>query len=117
MNKKLLKQLVIESYTKEELDFTKVNAIADLLKRKDLKLYIRALRNQEKKKTVDVITPGELNRDEKKMVENTFKNKKINYIIDSSLIVGLKIIENDKVFDLNLGNTLYSLKEHIEQST
>ncbi|MDE2590552.1 MAG: hypothetical protein KGL95_12915, partial [Patescibacteria group bacterium] len=58
MTKKQIKTLVVESYTRDQLDENKVNRIAKVLSRKDLKTYIRGLKLEEKKRVVTVALPS-----------------------------------------------------------
>lgn len=115
MTKKQIKQLALQSYSKNELDQQKVFRIAKLLKRKDLREYIRTLKNLEREKTVTVVLP-EIKVDKKdldKQFRTAFPNKKIKYELDPSLLVGVRIIDNDLVYDLNLRDTLKQLSSYI----
>ena len=114
MNRQTLKQLVIESYTNGELDATKVNKIADLLSKKELLLYIRALKNWERQHEVilEVSTEEGLDVSE---IQDAFPGKKIVIEADPSLLLGMRITDNDDVYELSLKNSLDKITEHIEE--
>lgn len=106
MRKKIIKQIALKSYYGEELDEKTVDSIADRLNRHDLKLYIKELKNYEKKKNVYVSLPYPPSNKEKETVHLLFPKKKISYIIDPSLVVGVKITNNDLVTEMSLKHTL-----------
>ena len=110
MNKKKIKELVLASY---KIDEEKIKKIAPLLNRSDLKKYIGGLKTMESKKNVIVTTP--FTNVKQEMLENLFPNKRIVYKKDPSLIVGLKIQDDDIVYDFNLKNTLNNLISYIKQ--
>lgn len=104
MNKIRLKSLVKESYKDSVLDPTIVYAIADSLKRSELKEYIDKLKDYENRKNVIVTTPFDISNSE--IFEELFPNKKIVFKKDTYLILGLKIVDYDNVYEFNLKNTL-----------
>lgn len=106
MRKKIIKELALKSYNDIDLDEGIVDSIADRLSRHDLKLYIKELKNYEKKKNVYISLPYPPNKDEKDKVQILFPKKKISYIIDPSLVIGLKITNNDLITEMNLKHTL-----------
>lgn len=114
MNKKILKTIVAKSYKNDILDSNKVYAIADSLSRYELKQYIRSLKNYENKKNVIVTTSFSI--DNHKVFEKLFLNKKIVYKVDPFLILGIKILNNDNVYEFNLKNTLDHIVSHITKS-
>lgn len=116
MTKKQLDNLVLQSYTKDSLDAKKVSAIAGLLTRFQLKQYLRELKNYEKQKTVNVIVSYLPTNTQQKTISHLFPGKRIKYEIDKNLLVGIKIINNDEVFDLNLKDTLDNLLSFVSSS-
>lgn len=109
MNKKTLKKLITISITKNSLDPKKVEKIANVLSQKELKEYVRAIRDWEQRKKVVIISPKALTRDVINKFKKMFVDKKVINNIDPSLVVGLKIINNDLVYDLSFKNTLKNL--------
>lgn len=105
MNKKLIKKLAQASYKNNTLDKKSVERITPLLLRKDLKQYIKMLKNREQKKTV-VVTVTSKKRLYKSEFAKLYPNKRIVHEIDPSLIAGIKILDNDVLFEMNLKNSL-----------
>ena len=114
MTVKQIKDLAKASYTKEQLDVKNVNRVAKLLNRSEFKQYIKFLKSIEQQKTVkiaisDANTKGVLLR----QLKNKFPGKKLEFTEDKALIAGIKIIDNDNIYDLNLANTLDDLVSYI----
>ncbi len=114
MNRQTLKQLVIESNSYGELDAAKVNKIADLLTKKELKLYIKALKNWERQTKIFIDVPNDsgLNVDD---LNDLFPNKKMVVSIDPTLLLGMRLQDNDDVFEMSLKHTLDKITEHITE--
>ena len=115
MDKKTIKVVVLASYTKGELDSEKVLRIAKVLSRKDLKNYIHGLKNYEKKLSVTVNTPYELDNQHKNMFSQLYPDKKMIFQTNQSLILGLRITDNDTVYELDLQSQLNNILTKIEQ--
>jgi F0F1-type ATP synthase delta subunit len=114
MTTKQIKNLAIASYSGELLDAKKVNRVAKLLNRNELKRYIKFLKALEQSKTVKVIMSDLKTKNLiTKELKNKFPNKKMEFLEDKSLIAGLKIIDNDNIYDFNLANTLGNLVSYI----
>lgn len=110
-----MKQLVIASYTDGVLDQDNVNKITSLLKNEELKIYIKALKYAEKKSTVMIETPFQADGETKKTIQGVFKDKKIVYNVDPSLLLGMKITDSDDVYDLSLKNKLERIESFLEE--
>ena len=117
MNRKTLKQLVIESYSDGDLDPQRINKIADLLSRDELRLYIRALKNWDRQNKIVLQVPKDLNDNglTLKAVQEVFPDKKISVSLDSSLLLGMRLQSNDDIFEISLRNTLDKITQHIEE--
>lgn len=113
MTKKQLENLVLQSYTRDLLDERKVAAFASLLTRFQLKQYIKRLKSSENQKTVNVMLSHLPTKAQQEMINRLFPGKRIKYEFDKNLLVGIKIINNDQVFDLNLKDTLDNLLSHV----
>lgn len=114
MTKKQIKRLALASYTKEQLDAKKVKRVAKILSRQDLKEYIKILRELEKSKQVTVFVPRLYKSKEiEKKISDSFPGKKIIFQQDPSLMAGLRVENNDLVYELSLNNTLENLKNYI----
>jgi len=117
MTKKQIQLLVAESYTKETLDEKKVNRIAKVLNRKDLKTYIRGLKLSEKKRVVTVALPSaSVYNNTKKIFLDLFPGKTVSFQEDKLLMLGGKIQSNDMVYDFSLKNRLENFINDLEQN-
>src|SRR5260221_417019 len=115
MTKKDIRKLAQTSY--DSLDEAKIMKIAGLLRRKDLKEYVRQLKSIEKQNEVIVALPdiNSYNKSEK-IFENIFSNKRIIYQEDTSLLLGTKIIDNDLVYDMTLKNRFEDTTKQVQQT-
>lgn len=114
MNSKKIDKLVSGSYFNSYLNQKKVNRIATLLSTSDLKKYINGLKAQEQKKSLIISSP--LNNQDLKKFEKFFPNKKIVFKKDPALMLGIRIVDNDIVYEFTLKNTLDKILDHIEQN-
>jgi hypothetical protein len=116
MTKKQIRDLVQASYTGNELDQKKVNRISKLLTRTELKEYVNLVKMFEKSKTLTIYTPSlSAGAFFKKQSVKLFPNKKIEIKEDKKLIAGIKIIDNDNVYDFNVRNNLKNLVSYIAE--
>jgi len=116
MNKTQLKKLAILSYKNNIIDVKKVEKIVKLLKKSELREYVKYLKTIEKTKTLKVILPNNNNQKEcEKMLKIMYKKKNINVDYDENMIVGLKIIDNDLIYEYNLKDTLNKISNYIKQ--
>ncbi|SRR5258708_26347056 len=107
--KKKLEELVQASYKDGKLDEETVKKIADKLNRNMLKLYIGIMRQEEKKKMVFVTTPKLLTTSDREKLKSLFPKKKIVEDIDPTMIGGIKVVENDEAFDMDLNRTFHDI--------
>ncbi len=114
MNRQTLKQLVIESYSQGNLDAKKVNKISDLLSRDELRLYINALKNWDRQNKIVLQVPNESEFNLKDL-QDIFPGKKISLSLNPGLLMGMRLQNNDDVFEVSLKNTLDKITEHIEE--
>jgi len=116
MTTKQIKKLASASYTNEFLDSKKVNRIAKLLNRNELKRYIKFLKSLEQSKTVRIIMSKLEGKSLiTKELKAKFPNKRLEFSEDKSLIAGLKLVDNDNIYDFNLKNTFENLVSYINQ--
>src|SRR5438270_875386 len=103
MKKKQLRSLVEESYTKNQLDESKVDVLTSDLKRKDLKQYIRALKLRETKNIVTVAVPtASVYNTTKQIFFDLFPDKTIVMNEDRLLMLGAKVRADDMLYDFTL---------------
>lgn len=110
MKKKLIKKLAEAGYSKNQLDKGNVARIAKVLKRQDLKVFIKDLKTLEAKHTVTVTIPKEEGlTDLRSYFTKIYPGKRIAFNIDSSLLTGIRVEDYDNVYEL-------SLKSFLEQA-
>jgi len=117
MTNKLLRQLVQISYKGHELDPVKVENIVHLLSRKELKQYIAALKAREKELTVEIALPDMSHKTEyARMFQNIFPDKKIRMIEDNDLLLGVRVTNNDLVYDMSFADAMQQVQGYIEKN-
>lgn len=107
--KNLPKELAKISYTNGKLDENSVKAIADKLNRTLLKQYIKEIKHEEKKSIVFVTTPKPLDETARGKIKELFPKKRIIEEIDPSMINGIKIVENDEEYEMDLNKTFHDI--------
>lgn len=118
MDKKTIKLLAEKSYTNNKLDSKKVSAITKRLRISELKKYVKELKRIEKERTVTVVLPDvKINlKNLQKEFKNIFPDKKVAFETDPSMVVGLKVINNDMIYELSLNNAFNKIKSYIKDS-
>lgn len=113
MTIKQIKFLSTKSFTRNDLDPKKVKIFTAKMKRKDLRNYIRAIKAIDEKNKITVIIPAlkDFKKNDIAILLKHYKDKKIIYQEDPNLLVGIKIIDNDLIYDFNLKNSLENLVE------
>lgn len=114
MNSIKIDKLVLASYSNNLLNKKTVEKISTLLSKSDLKQYINELKLTEKKKSLIISSP--INNEDLKKFERLFPNKKILFKKDPSLMLGVRIVDNDIVYEFTLKNSLYKILNYIEQN-
>lgn len=102
MTKKQIKKIAEESYTNNVLNEKKTEKIGEILNRKELKLYINELKKRENEITIVITLPSLPKETEQIALQKLFPNKKIRYNIDESLVLGMKIEDNDLIYEMNM---------------
>lgn len=109
MKKNIVKKLAQSSFTKDRLDSGKVKKAVKVLKREDLKVYIKDLKDIEARKTVYITVPNEEGLMElKKYFTQLYPDKKLMFQMDPSLIGGVKVVDYDNIYELSMKNFLES---------
>lgn len=116
MTKREIKTLTIASYKNDKLNEAFIVRVMKALSRKDMKAYLRALQLEEKKRKIYVATAQKSGYNTtKKSLEKIFAHKDIVFQEDPSLLLGLKIIDNDIVYDMSLKNQLETVAKEVTQ--
>ena len=112
MDKKKIDKLIAISY--KGLDKKKVDGIASLISRPDLKKYINGLKSSESEKDLIISTPI----DDKYLNKyiKLYPNRKVILRKDPSLLLGVKVIDNDVIYDFTLKKSLEKVLNYIEQN-
>lgn len=109
ITKKQLDELVQASYKDGKLDEATAKKIADKLNRHILKQYINLLKHEEKKKMVFVTTPKPLSAKDREKLKALFPKKKVVEQIDPAMITGIKVVENDESYEMDLNRTFHDI--------
>lgn len=115
MTYKYIKKLAENSYKSFDLDQKSVEKIIKLLTKKELREYIKILKKLEQKKSIIIVIPNEkISKKSLSMqLKKIFPDRKIIYQTDPSLLLGIRIIDNDLIYELNLKDTLEQISTHI----
>lgn len=112
MNNKQIRLLVKASYTNNSLDEKKVERIVKLLTRAELKAYVRALRLEEKKHKVYIALPSKsVYNTTRRDLENLYKGKEIIFEEDPSLLLGIRVLDEDMLYELSLSDRINKLAQ------
>ena len=112
-----IKELAEQSFANGNLDVKIIKRTIALLGKKHLKAYIKFLKKLENERVVWVFTP--MDKVEDKItgkIKSMFPNKKIEYVADPSLIAGLRVVDNDLVYEFNLKDFLDNVITYLKQS-
>jgi F0F1-type ATP synthase delta subunit len=116
MTKKQIKKIAKLSYTKDLLDPKKVSTATKNMTRRELKDYIKALKNEELTRKVIVLTTSLKTTDSfNNQFKNLFPNKKLIFKKDPTLLGGVRVIDKDTVYDLNIKSRLENLVNYIKE--
>lgn len=107
MKKDFIKILAKNTFLKGKLDNKKAVKIASLLRREDLKLYIKSLKDVSARETVFIsAASGENIPRLVRQFEQLFPNKKISIDLDPTLLAGIRIVDYDNVYELSIKDIL-----------
>ena len=111
-----LENVVKASYINGYLNKETVEFIASKLTRNDLKLYIKLLIQEENKNQVFVTASTELDKANQEKIQRLFPGKKIVYSVDPSMITGIKVVENDVEFEINLNRRFHDIIQFLSKN-
>ena len=107
MKRQTIKKLASASFVKNGLDSRNVSRVTKILKREDLKIYIKDLKNIEAKRSVLVTLPSASGINEiKSHFSKIYPGKRIVFNVDESLLSGIKVVDYDNVYELSLRGLL-----------
>lgn len=112
-----IKKLAEQSFTNGNLDVKIIKRNIAGFSKKQLKLYIKFLKKFENERLVWIFTAMDKVDDKiTGKIKSLFPNKKIEYVKDSNLIVGIKVIDNDIVYEFSLKDSLDNIITYLKQS-
>lgn len=107
MKKNTIKILAKNTYVKGKIDNKKAVKFASSMKRDDLKIYIKSLKDLESRNTVFITVASNENMPNLlKEFEKLFPNKKISIELDPTLMAGIRIVDYDNVYELSIKDIL-----------
>jgi len=119
MDYKRIKKIAEGSFINNKLNPKIINLVSKKLKRSELKKYIKALRQIEKKKTIYLILPEITDSKDIEYLLNYLKDfypdKDVEIQKNPKLIAGLKIINDDLVYEYNVKDALNNLVSQINK--
>ena|ERR1039457_6970681 len=114
MNKKI-KSLALLSYDNCQLDANAIDLISSRLNRRELKDYIRFLKQIENEKQVIVTVPKQLENKDKEKIQLLFPDKTIIYLTDPEMISGIKITNGDVEYEISINQIFHDIINHISK--
>lgn len=117
MDKKHIKRLVDLCFDKNGINEAKVLSVSHELQRSDLKKFIWEVKKRLAATTVRVVIPNEKvsTLSIVKELKQMFPNKKIKIEIDPELMVGLRVVVDDLIYEYNLKDILKRISTHLSQ--
>ena len=106
----------MQSYKNGTLNPEIVLAIAEKLTRKELKVYIKAIKLAEKRRSVTIAFASNITNDEQKQLQSLFPGKKLIVTQDPTLLAGIRITNNDDIFEMNLKHELDDIIQQIQNT-
>lgn len=113
MTRKLIKELAQKSFFRNNLDAKRVKYFVSKMKRKEIRGYLRTIKTIDSRNTVRIIFPSltKIKKSDILRLSNFYKGRKIIVGEDPSLILGVRLIDNDLVYDFNLENSFENIIE------
>lgn len=116
MDKKIVAKLVEVSYNNGRLDEARVNRIVKILNRKDLSVYLKALKRQENRLNVFIDHSFNLSALDQEILIKLFPEKTVYFRKDPGLVWGIRILEDDKVYNLNMKSALEQMSIYLNKT-
>lgn len=113
--KRIIKKLVQASFLQGKLDRDNVSHIGNRLNRNQLKQYLFELRKKDNEQILYVDIPFNHYELYQKELEKIFPKKKIIFRIDPNLILGIRIIDNDNIYEISMNKVLTDLVDYIKE--
>ncbi len=115
MNKSFLKKVVQASFVNGVLDEANVSRITKSLSYSELKNYTTLLKRELAKLSVVVVSATSLTSEQQVETKTLYPGKSVSFKTDSTLLGGVRVIENDMIYENNIATTLHRLESHVIQ--
>src|SRR5258708_29893413 len=113
MTKKEVKKIALLSFADSDIDVRKVKRFTQTMNRRELRQYVRFLKLIDSQKKIKILTPIKEDLDLKNRISRIFPKKRIIFEEDPSILLGIRIINNDILYDFNLENEFEELKKFV----
>ena|SRR3989344_6068680 len=115
MTRKEIKTLALRSFIRNNLDPKKVKLFSSKMTRKQLRDYIKYIKFYDARNKITIVFPhlDKIKKTDLKAFTKLFANKKIIYHEDPSLLLGIRVINNDLVYDFNLKDSFENITQSI----
>ncbi|MEK7186571.1 MAG: hypothetical protein AAB675_04415 [Patescibacteria group bacterium] len=118
MTTKKIRKLAEITYVDREINRNILKKASLKLTKKELKIYIKSLKNIQKKIFLKVYVPSKkiFTIEFRKSLEKFFENKELEVIEDPSLMAGLRIVDNDMIYELNLKDSMENMVDYLQKT-
>lgn len=118
MSIKKIKKLALKSFDENSLNEKIINIISGKLNKKNLKVYINELKRISDRRIVKVYVPDRniLTDRMTQGLSRFFNNKQLKIIEEPDLIAGLRIVDNDLIYELNLRDSFENMIEYLKET-
>lgn len=116
MDKKQIDKLAEISYIDNKLDAGRVDKIISHLSRAQSRDYLKALKKKENKLIVYIDYALSLSEENKKKFGDLFPDKKVIFRSDPQLLMGIRVTQDDMVYNLNINSAFGQIREYLEKS-
>lgn len=113
--KRVVKKLVQASFLQGKIDKDRVLRIGNSLNRGQLKQYLFELKKKEKEQILYVDIPFNHHELYQKELEKIFPGKRIIFRRDQNLLLGIRIVDNDNIYEISMNKVLTDLVDYIKE--
>lgn len=115
MKKKEIKAVALKSFVRNNLNPKKVKLFASKMTRKQLRDYVKYLKFYDAKNKITIVVPrlDMVKKTDLRIFTKFYADKKVIFKEDPSLLLGIRIINNDLVYDLNLKDSFENIMQNI----
>jgi hypothetical protein len=116
MDKKQIAKLVEMSFVDGVLDEHSVNKAIGQLDGRELREFLKILTEQEKRQQVYIDLTFAIKEGDKKIFRELFPGKRVVFRNDTDLVFGIRITDNDMVYNLNMKDALDQIKSNLRKN-